>query len=108
MPVLAEGLLLDMDSLPKVFRKNLLSTEAHRHPYIELLGLMYLMKLRHKGNFGSAAGSAWRLLFVDALMPWLKKNRIQDTFARNVEDTGPSAENFANEVIGGLIANNIG
>jgi hypothetical protein len=97
-----------LSALPKVFRKNLLSTEAHRHPYIELLGLMYLMKLRHKENFGSAAGSAWRLLFVNALMPWLKKNRIQDTFARNIEGTGPSIANFSNEVFGGVIANNIG
>jgi len=96
-----------MDSLPKVFRKNLLSTESHRHPYIELLGLMYLMKLRHKENFGSAAGTAWRLLFVDALMPWLKKDRIQDSFVRHVEAPGLPVENFVNEVLGGLIATNI-
>lgn len=106
-PVLADGLIIDMDSLPKVFRKNLLSTESHRHPYIELLGLMYLMKLRHKENFGSAAGTAWRLLFVDALMPWLKKDRIQDSFVRHVEAPGLPVENFVNEVLGGLIATNI-
>merc|ERR1712013_498223 len=71
-PVLADGLLLAMD--------------AHRHPYIELMGLMYLMKLRHKEDFGSAPGSAWRLLFVDALMPWLKKKRIQDAFVEKDGD----------------------
>ena len=77
-PVLAEGLALDIDSLPRVFRKNLLSAEAHRHPYLVQLGQMCLMKLRHKENFGTKTGSIWRLLFVSALMPWLRKKRIQD------------------------------
>ncbi|CAJ1931159.1 unnamed protein product [Cylindrotheca closterium] len=77
-PVLAEGLALDIDSLPRIFRQNLLSAEAHRHPYIEQLAQMYLMKLRHKDDFGTKAGSIWRLLFVSALMPWLRKKRIQD------------------------------
>jgi len=36
------------------------------------------MKLRHKDDFGTKAGSIWRLLFVSALMPWLRKKRIQD------------------------------
>lgn len=76
-PVLAEGLALDIDSLPRVFRQNLLSAEAHRHPFMEQLGQMYLMKLRHKDDFGTKAGSIWRLLFVSALMPWLRKKRIQ-------------------------------
>jgi len=69
-PVLADGLFLQVDMLPLVFRQNLLSTESHRHPYIEMLGQMYLMKLRHRERFGSRAGSIWRLL--------LKKKRIQD------------------------------
>mmetsp|Transcript_3330 Transcript_3330/g.3675 ORF Transcript_3330/g.3675 Transcript_3330/m.3675 type:complete len:162 (-) Transcript_3330:128-613(-) len=83
-PVLAEDLLLNLDKFPVLFRKDLLATDAHHHPYIELLGTMYMMKLRHKGNFGKTSGSMWRLLFVVALMPWLKKYRIQDEL--NVED----------------------
>ena len=84
-----------------VYRKNLLSTEAHRHPYIETLGLMYLMKLRHRERFGSPSGSAWRLLFVAALMPWLKKKRIQDAFAPQVSK---GTVGVADQVIGGLFA----
>mmetsp|Transcript_35094 Transcript_35094/g.85006 ORF Transcript_35094/g.85006 Transcript_35094/m.85006 type:complete len:224 (+) Transcript_35094:3020-3691(+) len=83
-PVLADGLFVQVDKLPLVFRQNLLSTESHRHPYIEMLGQMYLMKLRHREHFSSRAGSIWRLLFVSALMPWLKKKRIQDDI--NIEN----------------------
>lgn len=50
---------------------------AHRHPYIETLGVMYLMKLRYRDSFGSKAGAAWRLLFVYSLLPWMHKYRIQ-------------------------------
>jgi len=40
-PVLAEGGIGDtLDKYPHVYRKELLSTEAHRHPYIERLGFM--------------------------------------------------------------------
>lgn len=77
-PVLADGLFLKVDNLPVIFYQNLISTDSHRHPYVEQLSVMYLMKLRHRENFGSRAGSIWRLLFVSALMPWLKKKRIQD------------------------------
>jgi hypothetical protein len=38
-----------------------------------------MMKLRHGDNFGRVSGSIWRLLFVFALMPWLRKYRIIET-----------------------------
>jgi hypothetical protein len=79
-PFLAKGVgkinNFELDNYPTVFLKDLLSHEAHRHPYIETLGTMYLMKLRYPGHFGQRAGSAWRLLFVYALMPWMHKYRI--------------------------------
>ena len=66
-----------MDGYPTVFMRDVLIHEAHRHPYLELLGTMYLYKLRYAESFGSTAGSCWRLLFVYGLMPWLHKYRIQ-------------------------------
>eukprot|EP00549_Striatella_unipunctata_P025549 CAMPEP_0118716262 /NCGR_PEP_ID=MMETSP0800-20121206/27392_1 /TAXON_ID=210618 ORGANISM="Striatella unipunctata, Strain CCMP2910" /NCGR_SAMPLE_ID=MMETSP0800 /ASSEMBLY_ACC=CAM_ASM_000638 /LENGTH=205 /DNA_ID=CAMNT_0006622641 /DNA_START=477 /DNA_END=1094 /DNA_ORIENTATION=+ len=72
-----------IDNYPHIFIKDILSQEAHRHPYIELLGCMYLLKLRYGRHFGNRAGSTWRLLFVYALMPWLHRYRIA---ARPFED----------------------
>lgn len=41
-----------------------------------LLGYLYLMQLRYKdGQFATRPNSAWRLVFVMALMPWLHKYR---------------------------------
>ena len=57
--------------------RDVLIHEAHRHPYLELLGTMYLYKLRYAESFGKTAGSCWRLLFVYGLMPWLYQYRIQ-------------------------------
>lgn len=85
-PVLAEGLLMDIDKFPIMFRKDILAAEAHHHPYIELLGKMYMMKLRHGDDFGKQAGCIWRLLFTIALMPWLKKFRIKEELDLDNED----------------------
>lgn len=69
---------VELDNYPRIFLKEILSHEAHRHPYIDLLGVIYLMKLRHGDEFGNRAGATWRLIFVYALMPWLHKYRIHD------------------------------
>jgi hypothetical protein len=46
-----------------------------------------MMKLRHGPSFCSNAGSAWRLIFVYALFPWLQKYRIEDMVEdSNVDD----------------------
>jgi len=80
-PFLAPGVgqigRIALDNYPNVHLKDVLSQEAHRHPYIEQLGVIYLMKLRYRENFGETAGSCWRLLFVYSLMPWLHKYRVQ-------------------------------
>jgi hypothetical protein len=67
---------LEIDNWPTVTRKEILIHEAHRHPYIETLGYLYMMQLRYRDDgFAKRACSAWRLLFVLALMPWLHKFR---------------------------------
>ncbi|EED94555.1 predicted protein [Thalassiosira pseudonana CCMP1335] len=66
-----------LDKAPYVFRKDILQHEAHRHPYLERIGSIYMMKLRYGDRFGREAGTAWRLLFVFALMPWLRRYRIR-------------------------------
>jgi len=66
---------LRIDREPYMFQIDILQHEAHRHPYIETLGVMYLLKLRHRDSFCTFAGSSWRLIFVYVLMPWLSKYR---------------------------------
>jgi len=64
------------DYVPINFVKELLVHEAHRHPYIERLAQMYLMKLRYKTFCNSNAATAWRQLAVVAFFPWLAKHRV--------------------------------
>ena len=80
-PFFAEGVgtvggLMKLDRYPDIFRQDILSHEAHLHPYIERLGKMYLMKLRHGPAFATKPGSCWRVLFVVALMPWMRTFRM--------------------------------
>jgi hypothetical protein len=70
-----EHLFFDL-SVPLLdFQKELLVHDAHRHPFLERISAMYLMKLRYK-NFGTDAGSCWRQIFVVTLMPWLMKYHV--------------------------------
>lgn len=79
-PLLADGIgfigPIALDSYPISFRKDLLQHDAHRHPYMERLATMYMMKLRYGSDFGRRANSCWRLLFVLCLMPWMRKYRL--------------------------------
>lgn len=79
-PFLADGVCrvggVELDGYPAIFLKDTLAHEAHRHPFIELMGVFYLYKLRYGRHFGKRAGTTWRLIFVSALFPWLNKYRI--------------------------------
>ena len=87
-PLLAKGVgnlgPIPLDDDPIQFRKDLLMHDAHRHPYMERLGVMYMLKLRYGDEFATRAGSAWRLIFVMALMPWLRRFRINEELEEEV------------------------
>lgn len=81
-PILAPGVghigPVELDGFNTAFRKDMLLHESHRHPLIERFGLLCLLKLRHGSAFATRAGSAWRLLYVMTLMPWLRKYRVSN------------------------------
>ena len=74
------------DKIAINFRKDILVTEAHRHPYLDRIGGMYLMRHAYGHNFVSNAGARWRQLFCVALMPWLKKYRSLRNLERVLEE----------------------
>lgn len=66
----------NFDTTPINYRKEILAHEAHRHPFIDRLGTLYLMKLRHGDQFVSDVGTAWRRVLVLAVFPWLAKYKM--------------------------------
>jgi hypothetical protein len=61
-PFLADNVRLagyKFDYVSLNYLKEILVHEAHRHPFIERLGAMSLMRLGHK-SFGSDTGGCWR------------------------------------------------
>lgn len=69
-----------LDAYPVCFRNDLLIHESHRHPFLERLGVMYMLKLKYGDDFVTRAGAAWRMIFVLTLFPWMRKYRVK-TFA---------------------------
>jgi len=87
-PFLADGVgdtfndEVKLDAFHRYFMADILSVEAHRHPLIETLGGMYLMNLKHKGEFLTVEGKYFREICVVALMPWPQKYREKNGTSR--------------------------
>lgn len=100
-PMLAPGANFvagaNLDPSPDAFRKDLLIHEAHRHPFLERLGLLYLMKLFNGKDFGNRAGAYWRILFVLAIFPWMRNYRTCRTTAGLLEELEKESEFFEAE-----------
>lgn len=79
VPFLADDISLigvKLDLVPTYFIKDILVHESHRHPYMERLARLYVMKARHGDAFVSRAGAAWRQLILLAFMPWIARYRV--------------------------------
>lgn len=48
--------------------------------------MIYLMQLKHGKEFANRTGLAWRMIFVFALMPYLKRKRIKGILEDNEID----------------------
>lgn len=82
------------DTVPQKYFTEILEHDAHRHPFIERLAAMYLMRLKHGQYFSTDAGAQWRVVFVLTLMPWLVKfSHARD----NDDDDEDSYESGDNE-----------
>ena len=79
---------INLDGFPHIFRKEILAHEAHNHPFIERLSMIYLLKIRHRNRFANPAGTAWRMIFVSTLFPWLRKYRVNCRGASSKSLTG--------------------
>lgn len=77
------------DTVPHKFVSEVLVHDAHRHPYIERLAAMYLMRYKYGDAFGSDAGAAWRRIFVSTLFPWILKYKetMEEEDVEEEEDT---------------------
>lgn len=76
--------VITIDSLPDSFTIDLLLHDAHRHPYLERLGLIYMLKINKGKSFATRAGCSWRLLFTLALCPWLRSYRKDGSDSLNL------------------------
>eukprot|EP00804_Cyclotella_cryptica_P012972 CCRYP_002307-RD/>CCRYP_002307-RD protein AED:0.22 eAED:0.22 QI:0/0.86/0.87/1/0.93/0.87/16/751/894 len=77
-----------IDKWPFVFRKDMLQHEAHRHPYLERIGVMYMMKLRYGDRFGSEAVRG-----EDDLIPEMKSTAKSSYSVKHLSRLSSNGEN---------------
>ena len=65
--------------------------------------MLYLLKLYNGKDFGTQAGAYWRMLFVLALMPWMRNYRVhldQQVQPEDDEDAISIRQQLVNEMDG--------
>lgn len=82
VPFLAQDVSMvgiSLDMVPTYFVKDILVHESHKHPYMERLARLYVMKAHHGEDFVTRAGTAWRQLTVLAFMPWVARYHVSSS-----------------------------
>lgn len=108
IPILAPNVgnfqLFNLDSYNDWFMTDVLLVEAHRHPYLEVLGTQYLLKIKHGEAHINRAGSAWRMIFVTTLMPWLQKYRKAAKISNRTIESGNDERQDESEELHSIVS----
>lgn len=54
--------------------------------------MIYMLKLKYGDDFATRSGGAWRLIFALALMPWLRRYRLDDDLNHDDDDDDNNEE----------------
>jgi hypothetical protein len=71
---------------------------------LEVLGTQYLLKIKHGEAHINRAGSAWRMIFVTTLMPWLQKYRKAAKISNRTIESGNDERQDESEELQSIVS----